>query len=349
MKATQRSTAETARIFELQRMSTEDGPGIRTTVFFKGCGLKCDWCHNPESIAPQPQVQWIGSRCIACRTCLGACPEKALTLTPEGMRIDRVLCRNCGACAGACPSTAMEVIGKEWRLEELLKEVLKDRAYFDQSGGGVTVSGGEPGLQANFVAAFLKRLREHGVHTALDTCGLLSREALELLLPYTVLVLYDIKQIDPDKHRAHTGHSNEVILRNLIHTAEFIRTHLYPRELWIRTPIIPDATAAKDNINSIGRFISEHLGNLVRRWDLCAFNNLCKDKYTRLDRKWPYADHPLLETEVMSRLWETARSSGVDPAIVHWSGSTRLDQDSIKSTEPVLVEEMIHSAEYRKS
>ncbi|MFZ5570804.1 MAG: glycyl-radical enzyme activating protein [Thermodesulfobacteriota bacterium] len=313
------------RIFEIQRMSTEDGPGIRTTVFFKGCSLKCVWCHNPESISPRPQVQWIANRCIACRTCLEACPEAALVLSPQGMKIDRLICNGCGRCAEACPSTAMEVIGREWALEELLYEVLKDRAYFRQSDGGVTVSGGEPGLQAPFVAAFLGRLREHGVHTALDTCGMVSGEVLDSLLPYANLVLYDIKEIDPDRHAAWTGHSNRTILGNLMHTAEFMGTHLYPRELWIRTPIIPMATDRRENILGIGRFIAEHLRGKVARWDLCAFNNLCRDKYLRLDREWPYRDQGLLETARMIELFETARASGVDPDIVHWSGATRMD------------------------
>ncbi len=349
MNAEQSSQTETGRIFEIQRMSTEDGPGIRTTVFFKGCSLKCDWCHNPESISPRPQVQWIDSRCIACRTCLTACPEKALTLTAAGMRIQREICSSCGVCADVCPSTAMEIIGKEWRTAELIKEVLKDRAYFDQSGGGVTLSGGEPGLQVHFAAALLKGLREHGVHTALDTCGLLSQEALERLLPYTVLVLYDLKIMDPDKHRTHTGHSNERILGNLLYTAEFIRRHLYPRELWLRTPVIPTATASEDNIFAIGRFIAEHLGDVVQRWDLCAFNNLCKDKYSRLDRRWAYAEQPLLEKAVMTRLWEAARSSGVEPSRVHWSGATLLEQENATTTAAALSSEKSAPAEYRRS
>ena len=143
-------------VLEIQRMSTEDGPGIRTTVFFKGCSLRCIWCHNPESISPQPQVQWIGSRCIGCRTCLDVCPNGALSAAPEGISIDRTLCNGCGTCVSECPSTAMDLLGEKWPLDALIEEVEKDRAYYDQSGGGITVSGGDPTMQADFVEAFLK-------------------------------------------------------------------------------------------------------------------------------------------------------------------------------------------------
>ena len=174
----------TGLVLEIQRMSTEDGPGLRTTVFFKGCSLTCTWCHNPESISPHPQVHWIDSRCIACKTCLDTCPKGALSLTPEGISIDRSLCDGCGVCVEACPSTALEQLGRQWTIADLVHEVLKDRVYFEKSGGGITVSGGEPTLQTDFVADFLKRIRAQGIHTALDTCGLCNRQSLDKLLPY---------------------------------------------------------------------------------------------------------------------------------------------------------------------
>ena len=159
-----------ATLFEIQRLSTEDGPGIRTTVFFKGCSLACAWCHNPESISAAPQLHWIASRCIGCGTCTEACPEQAVALTPDGLIIDRERCTTCGRCAAECPSTAMEIIGAVWSLDDLVREVLKDRAYFADAGG-VTAGGGEPGLQAPFLAAFLEALKAEGIHTAVDTCG----------------------------------------------------------------------------------------------------------------------------------------------------------------------------------
>ncbi len=138
-----------ATILEIQRMSTEDGPGIRTTVFFKGCSLKCTWCHNPESISARPQIHWVGNRCIDCNTCLEVCPEAALSFSDDRVSINRKPCNVCGLCAEECPSTALELIGLHWQPQDLLEELLKDRAYFEKSGGGVTLSGGDPAIQAH--------------------------------------------------------------------------------------------------------------------------------------------------------------------------------------------------------
>jgi pyruvate formate lyase activating enzyme len=169
----------TTTILNVQRLSTEDGPGIRTTVFFKGCSLRCGWCHNPESLLPQVQVHWLENRCIGCRTCLQVCPCGALHENDSGMRIDRDICDGCGLCAEACPANAMEQLGRQVTLEALLAELLKDRAYYQTSSGGVTASGGEPALQPAFTAALFEHLRQEGIHTALDTCGLCSQSALE--------------------------------------------------------------------------------------------------------------------------------------------------------------------------
>jgi pyruvate formate lyase activating enzyme len=319
------------RILEIVRMSTEDGPGIRTTVFMKGCTLKCIWCHNPESISPQPQLCWLGNRCIGCKTCLSVCPEGALDLSEAGMKIDRVRCTGCGRCAEECPGTALELLGKIWQADALVTELIKDRAYFETSDGGVTISGGDPSMQSEFVAPVLKGLREKGIHTAIDTCGQCSREALDRLLPYSAMVLYDMKLIDPEAHKKLTGFPNERILENLKYVADYIRSHVYPRQLWIRTPIIPDATASHDNIAGIGRWIAGHLKDVVSRWELCAFNNLCRDKYLRLDQRWVFHDAELLSAEFMGELAQTARDSGVNPEIVAWSGSTRLENKSISN------------------
>ncbi len=317
-----------AMLFEIQRLSTEDGPGIRTTVFFKGCSLACTWCHNPESISARPQLHWLASRCIGCGTCCTVCPEDALHLSAEGMAIDRQRCTHCGQCAAECPSTAMERIGTRWRLDDLVHEVLKDRAYFTSSGGGVTAGGGEPGLQAPFLAAFLRTLKQEGIHTAVDTCGCFPGQALDDFLPFTDLVLYDLKEIDPDRHRAFTGRSNAQILDNLQTIGARMMDGGAPQALWIRTPIIPDATATEANIAGIGQWLAKHLKNAVTRWELCAFNNLCRDKYQRLDCDWPFKTHPLLSEAEMEHLTAMARRSGVDPDIVHWSGSTRISTET---------------------
>lgn len=312
-------------VLEIQRMSTEDGPGLRTTVFFKGCSLKCTWCHNPESISSLPQIHWIGSRCIGCRTCLETCPQDALRLSETGIDIDRRRCDGCGLCVEECPSTALEQLGTRWELQDLVQEVLKDRVYFEKSGGGVTASGGEPTLQADFVARFLKEIRARGVKTALDTCGLCRRSALEMLLPQSNLVLFDVKEIDPEKHKAFTGSDNRFILENLAYAAAYIDGHLYPEDLWIRTPLIPGATDTKANIHGIGAWIKKHLDKKVSRWELCAFNNLCRDKYTRLGLAWQFERTALMKAEKVRCLVAAAKASGVDPDIVHWSGALKLE------------------------
>lgn len=309
-------------VLEIQRMSTEDGPGIRTTLFMKGCPLSCTWCHNPESISPLPQVHWLGVRCIGCGTCVEICPRKAVAASGSGITINRDICTGCGLCADQCPSTALELLGKKWEVDALYNEIIKDRAYFENSSGGVTISGGESTLQSEFVSALLIKLKAAGIHTAVDTCGLFNDSVFNDIFPYADIVLYDLKEIDPVLHKKFTGSSNENILRNLIRTADYVKEHLYPREIWIRTPVIPGATARIENIEGIGKFISSLPSGVVKRWDLCAFNNLCADKYIRLNKKWEFDKTPLLEEAFMEELAEAAIKSVLEPEIVSWSGAT---------------------------
>jgi pyruvate formate lyase activating enzyme len=172
------------------------------------------------------------------------------------------------------------------------------------------------------VSAFFKELKSRGVHTALDTSGECRPDSLESILPYTDLLMYDIKEIDPARHREFTGTGNELILENLVHAAEYAAVHTMPRAIWIRTPVIPGATDRRENIAGIGEFIAARLRGKASRWELCAFNNLCRDKYRRLGREWAFGSSSLMKRESMEELYRTAQSSGVDPAIVCWSGST---------------------------
>jgi pyruvate formate lyase activating enzyme len=313
----------TGRILHLQRLSTEDGPGIRTTIFFKGCPLRCAWCHNPESLSLQPQMQWFAVRCIGCKTCVATCPNGCLTMTETGLVVDRENCQACGKCVEACPSGAREMLGRTVTVEEVLHEVLKDRAYYEKSGGGVTLSGGEPVFQPEFAEALLRGLKEQGISTALDTCGLTSTPMLERLLPYTDLVLFDLKLLDPIQHHFFTGVSNAQILENLNHIRDTIRTQGHPGGLWIRTPLIPCATDSDDNLSAIGHYLADRLDGMLSRWELCAFNNLCRDQYTRLGLEWAYAQTPLMSRDELSRCERTARASGLRPELVFATGATR--------------------------
>lgn len=304
------------RILNIQRMSTEDGPGLRTTLFVKGCPLTCAWCHNPESLSPQSQLEWLGERCIGCRTCLSVCPQGALDMSPEGLVIDRTLCDLCMRCYEACPARAIERRGEDRSLDSLFDELIRDRAYFGKEGG-ITLSGGEIMGQAQEAAQLLKRFKEAGVHTALDTSGLCSRQALDLVLPWTDLVLYDLKLADSQAHKQWTGVGNDLILDNFRYLMEVQDKHGYA--VWVRTPIIPGATDSDDNIRAIAAL----LGQGVQRWELCAFNNLCADKYSRLGGDWAFQDVPLMTRARMEELEALARASGCPQARA--TGNTRLE------------------------
>ena len=310
---------EQGLIFEIQRFSTEDGPGIRTTVFMKHCPLKCVWCHNPESILKKQQIEWFKHKCIGCRTCIDTCQLKALFLDQKGMKIDRNLCNSCGECVNECPSTAMHMFGKWWELDDLFEEINKDKIYYDTSNGGITISGGEPTLQPDFLLSLLKKSKENDVKTALDTCGYFSKAIFKSILPYIDLILFDIKEINAEKHMKFTGVSNEIILSNVLWISNYQKKN--NKKIWIRTPIIPNYTATEKNIREIGEFIVNKLNNIPEQWDLLAFNNLCASKYERLNLEWTFKEEPLISKEQMESLYEIARSTGVKNP--KWSGLTK--------------------------
>ncbi len=319
------SSGPRGTVLSIQRMSTEDGPGLRTTVFFKGCSLECRWCQNPESISPKIQIVWHDWKCIGAGRCEAVCAADAIHRQGKNVEIDLSRCTLCGDCVEECPTTALELLGAHWQLGDLVAEVLKDRSYFETSGGGVTVSGGEPTLQPTFMAAFLERCRSQGLHTALDTCGMCSASSLETLAGHADLVLYDVKEIDAEQHARFTGQPTAKILSNLVHLGAYVRRSSPAPELWIRTPLVPGATARDDNIRGIGAFVSKNLGDVVRRWELCAFNNLPRDKYRRLGLSWDYEQTNLLTPDELRHFAEVARTSGVDPDIVVATGPVRVE------------------------
>jgi pyruvate formate lyase activating enzyme len=303
---------DTGLIFNLQRFSTEDGPGIRTTVFLKGCPLRCPWCHNPEGLRPDPDLMWYDLRCIGAKDCLKVCPEKALNLRPEGMQIDRGRCTLCGKCRDACPTGAIEIIGRSYTPEELISELLKDQVFYQTSGGGLTFSGGEPMIQTDFLSRVLPHCKEAGMHVALDTSGAASWERYERILSWVDLILFDLKLMDEERHKQATGLSNATILENARRLAAA------GKSMWIRTPVIPGYTDDPENIRLIGDFIREALP-VVQRWDLLAYTNLGKPKYHRLDLPYRMETTPLMTRAMMEALHRVALER-VPTAV--WSGAT---------------------------
>ncbi|MBU1145185.1 MAG: glycyl-radical enzyme activating protein [Firmicutes bacterium] len=288
------------RILNIQRMSTEDGPGLRTTVFFKGCPLHCTWCHNPESIPFSFNKEWIKSSCIFCLDCIKVCKQNALHYKEKKIIINRALCNLCMKCVDVCPTSALKAIGEDISVLSLYEELIKDKAYFS-NGGGITLSGGEVLLQTKEVALLLKRLKRDNLNIAIDTSGFADYENIKEIIPYTDIFLYDIKFFSEEKHNFFCNTSNQLIKENLI------KLNQEKTKIWIRTPIIPKATDFDENILEIATFLKDN--NIdFDRWELCAFNNLCKDKYSRLDLKWDFQNEPLMTKQRMNELETLAKS-----------------------------------------
>ncbi|KAA3617894.1 MAG: glycyl-radical enzyme activating protein [Calditrichaeota bacterium] len=262
-------------IFDIKRYAINDGPGIRLTVFLKGCPLKCEWCHNPESISPKVQKMYTADKCIGCNSCVEACPQNACQLTPDGIVTDPDLCKTCGICADVCPTGATEMSGKIQSVKEIIEIIEKERIFFDQSGGGVTFSGGEPLMYADFLIELLDACQQRGIHCTVDTSGLTKTETLLDVAKRTDYFLYDLKLMDDERHKKWTGVSNKKILDNLQILAET------DASINIRIPLIKNVNDDFENIEQMAEFVAELPGE-KRQVNLLAYHNIAERKYQKL-------------------------------------------------------------------
>jgi pyruvate formate lyase activating enzyme len=262
-------------LFNIMRFALHDGPGIRTTVFLKGCPLACPWCHNPESQNPGPELMFAPERCLGCGDCVGACPQGALSWEDGAPRRDPQLCRLCGECCQLCPADARRLTGWRTGVRELLEQVRRDQVFFSESGGGVTFSGGEPLMQPDFLCAALAACRAEGIHTVVDTCGYASRQTVAHVSGHTDLFLFDLKLMDSRRHQELTGVGNDVILENLRLLAGL------GKAIIARIPIVPGMNDDEENITATLRFLE---AARVENVELLPYHGTGREKYRRLQR-----------------------------------------------------------------
>lgn len=293
------------KIFNIQKYSIHDGPGIRTTVFLKGCPLHCQWCHNPESQGMMEQLMFYPDRCIGCRRCVAVCPHEAIQFSSAAgsLSFQREKCWDCGACAGVCVSGARELAGRNISVEEVIAEVEKDRIFYDESGGGVTLSGGEPLMQPQFLRDLLEQCRKRDFHTTVETCGLANADLLKEISSRVDLFFYDLKLMDAARHEAYTGVGNGQILANLRLLADI------QANVIVRIPVLPGINTDEENIRQSGEFVASL--KRVKEVHLLPYHKGGMEKYKRLGLSYRLPEMAPPENALMNKLADWLREYGL--------------------------------------
>ena len=296
-------------IFDIKRFAINDGPGIRTTLFLKGCPLRCVWCHNPEGIEPQPVKLYTRKKCIGCQSCVEACPLGNLVLTPEGIK-DQGRCTACGRCADECPTLALQMAGKEWDMDELMALVEKERQVMEESGGGVTLCGGEPLMHTDYLLTLLRELGHRGFHRTVDTTLFAPAHHVEAVANACELMLVDLKLMDSQLHRQYTGAPNEQILSNIRLISDM------KRRFWIRIPLIVGINADDANITASAQFLAS-LPTPPKVVNLLPYHDIGKGKHERLGSIYNPASIPMAEPteEQQQNALATLQSYGLNAIV----------------------------------
>ena len=299
-------------ITQIQRFSVNDGPGIRTNVFLKGCNLSCLWCHNPETQSFTKELYWKNRLCVQCGACFDVCPNEAINppISPEEAKseestyykIIKERCDNCMKCVDSCVNGALEIVGKELTIEKILDEVERDALFYKNSDGGMTLSGGEPTAHSDFANRLITSAKERDIHVCLDTSGFCSWEKLELLANKSDIVLFDLKHIESIVHEKITGVPNELILENLSRLVDS------GSEIWLRILVIPGFTDSIEYHRKVADYLST-LSRPLDRIDILAFHNWCEDKYSWLGRKWPMGESQTIDPADIDHLTDVYESS----------------------------------------
>ena len=295
-------TGKEGIIFNIQRYSIHDGPGIRTTEFLKGCPLRCKWCSNPESINPFPELFLRRDRCDQCKKCIEVCTPKAIYFDKEIIQINRSKCNLCMKCIGVCPLDVIDIIGKKVSVHDIISEVMQDELFYINSGGGATISGGEPLYQLDFTLNLLKEFKRKSLHTTIDTTGYAKSEDFEKILPYTDLILFDIKHLDTEIHQKETGIPNEVILNN------FERSLIRKKRVWVRVPVIPDFNDSIQYMEKLAKFLSK---KPIDKISLLKYHEWGKHKYKYLDRIYPLKNASFISDDLILKFKNIMESYGL--------------------------------------